>query len=120
MSDRLLVSTRKGLLVFERNGSGWGIATAAFPGVAVTAAASDPRDGTIYAALKHGHFGPKLHRSGDGAQTFTEIGSPAFPADAAGAPSVLQYWTLEWGGPRHPDRLWMGAIPAGLFRSDDR
>jgi photosystem II stability/assembly factor-like uncharacterized protein len=33
---------------------------------------------------------------------------------------VIQYWTLETGGPQHPDRLWMGAIPAGLFRSDDR
>ncbi len=54
------------------------------------------------------------------ARNFAEIGSPAFPADAAGAPSVFQYWTLETGGPHHPDRLWMGAIPAGLFRSEDR
>ena len=88
--------------------------------MAVTAALREPRDGAIYAALKHGHFGPKLHRSDDGGRNFAEIGSPAFPADAAGAPSVFQYWTLETGGPHHPDRLWMGAIPAGLFRSEDR
>ena len=96
------------------------IAATAFPGVAVTAALADARDGAIYAALKHGHFGPKLHRSDDGGRNFTEIGSPAFPADAAGAPTVFQYWTLEGGGPHHPDRLWMGGIPAGLFRSEDR
>jgi photosystem II stability/assembly factor-like uncharacterized protein len=61
-----------------------------------------------------------VHRSDDGGNNFAEIGSPAFPADTAGAPSVFQYWTLESGGPRHPDRLWMGCIPAGLFRSEDR
>jgi photosystem II stability/assembly factor-like uncharacterized protein len=120
MTDRLLVSTRKGLIVFERTGGTWSIAAASFPGVAVSAAVSDARDGAIYAALKHGHFGPKVHRSSDGGRTFAEIGSPSFPADAAGSPSVFQYWTLETGGPHHPDRLWMGAIPAGLFRSEDR
>jgi len=120
MSDRLLVSTRKGLLILERKGGTWSVVATAFPGVAVTAALADPRDGAIYVALKHGHFGPKVHRSDDGGRTFAEIGSPAFPADAAGAPSVFQYWTLEGGGPQHPDRLWMGCIPAGLFRSDDR
>jgi hypothetical protein len=120
MSDRLLVATRKGLLVLGRKGGSWSLGATAFPGVAVTATASDPRDGAIYAVLKHGHFGPKLHRSDDGGRTFGEIGSPAFPADAAGAPSVFQYWTLETGGTHRPDRLWMGAIPAGLFHSDDR
>ena len=120
MSDRLLISTRKGLIVLGRKAGAWSIAATAFPGVAVTSAHADARDDAIYAALKHGHFGPKVHRSDDGGRTFTEIGSPAFPADAAGAPSVFQHWTLEGGGPHHPDRLWMGAIPAGLFRSEDR
>jgi hypothetical protein len=120
MIDRLLVSTRKGLIVFERRNGTWNLTSTAFPGVAVTTAASDSRDGAIYAALKHGHFGPKVHRSDDGGRNFSEIGAPAFPADAAGAPTVFQYWTLESGGPHHPDRLWMGAIPAGLFRSEDR
>ena len=27
---------------------------------------------------------------------------------------------METGGRQHLDRLWIGAIPAGLFRSDDR
>jgi hypothetical protein len=119
-SDRLLVATRKGLLTLARNGSGWAIAETAFAGVPVTAALVDPRDGAIYAALKHGHFGAKLHRSDDGGRSFGEIGTPAFPADAAGAPSVFQFWTLAAGGADEPGRLWIGAIPAGLFRSDDR
>jgi hypothetical protein len=119
-ADRLLVATRKGLLTLARNGNGWAIAGTAFAGVPVTAALADPRDGAIFAALKHGHFGAKLHRSDDGGRTFDEIGTPAFPADAAGAPSVFQFWTLAAGGADEPGRLWIGAIPAGLFCSDDR
>jgi photosystem II stability/assembly factor-like uncharacterized protein len=119
-SDKLLVATRKGLLTLARERNGWAIAHTAFPGVSVTAALADARDGAIYAALKHGHFGAKLHRSDDGGRTFAEIGTPAFPADAAGAPSVFQFWTLAAGGAGEPGRLWAGAIPAGLFRSDDR
>ncbi|MEX0751408.1 MAG: hypothetical protein WD073_00585 [Xanthobacteraceae bacterium] len=120
MSDVLLIATRKGLITLERGARGWGIAATDFPGVAVTAALCDPQDGARYAALKHGHFGPKLHRSDDNGRTWREIAAPAFPADAVGAPAVLQYWTLETGGPHRPGRLWIGAIPAGLFRSDDR
>jgi photosystem II stability/assembly factor-like uncharacterized protein len=119
MSDRMLVATRKGLLRLERGGNGWTVAGCEFAGVPVTAVLRAP-DGAIYAALKHGHFGPKMHRSDDGGRTWQEVASPAFPADAAGAPSLFQVWTLESGGRHRPDRLWAGAIPAGLFRSDDR
>jgi len=118
--DRMLVATRKGLLALAGKSDGWAIAASAFPGVPVTTVLHDVRDGAIYAALKHGHFGPKLHRSDDGGRTFAEVATPAFPADAAGSPSVFQFWTLAAGGAHEPGRLWAGAIPAGLFRSDDR
>ena len=120
MSERMLVATRKGLLQLARKNGGWSIARLSFPGVAVTAALHDARDGTLYAMLKHGHFGSKLHRSDDDGQTWTELPAPAFPADAAGAPTLFQIWTLEAGGADEPGRLWAGALPAGLFRSDDR
>jgi photosystem II stability/assembly factor-like uncharacterized protein len=120
MSDRLLVSTRKGLLTLERKRDGWATTSTAFAGVPVTNALRDERDGAIFAALKHGHFGPKLHRSDDDGKTWRELASPAFPTDADGSPSLFQIWTLDAGGKHHPDRLWIGAIPAGLFRSDDR
>jgi hypothetical protein len=120
MSNRLLVATRKGLLTLMRSGDGWSVSATDFPGVPVTAVLRDPRDGAIYAALKHGHFGAKLHRSADDGRTWHEIATPAFPADAAGAPALFQIWTLEAGGAEQSGRLWAGAIPAGLFRSDDR
>jgi photosystem II stability/assembly factor-like uncharacterized protein len=120
MSDRILVSTRKGLLTLKCNGGGWAIAATGFPGVPISAALRDPRDGTLYAALKHGHFGAKLHRSDDDGRSWQEIAVPAFPADTPGAPALFQIWSIETGGADEPGRLWAGAIPAGLFRSGDR
>jgi photosystem II stability/assembly factor-like uncharacterized protein len=120
MSERILVSTRKGLVTLARGTDGWAVASLAFDGAPVTAALADPRDGTLYAALKHGHFGPKLHRSTDGGRTWPEVATPAFPPDTPGEPSLIQIFTIEPGGPDQPGRLWIGAVPAGIFRSDDR
>jgi len=119
-TDSLLLATRKGLLTLRRANGGWRVTDSAFAGVPVTSVLHDARDGAVYAALKHGHFGPKLHRSDDGGGTWNEIATPAFPPDADGKPSVFQFWTLEAGGAHEPGRLWAGAIPAGLFGSDDR
>jgi photosystem II stability/assembly factor-like uncharacterized protein len=120
MTDRMLVATRKGLLAFGRARDGWALTSFAFEGIPVTAVLCDAGDGALYAALKHGHFGPKLHRSDDGGADWREVATPAFPAGTAGEPALFQVWTLETGGRHHPGRLWAGAIPAGLFRSDDR
>ena len=123
MSDRLLVATRKGLLTLARRADGWTIARSDFAGIPVSAVLHDRRDGapdgTLYVALNHGHFGAKLHRSDDAGRSWRELSAPAFPADAAGAPTLSQIWTLEAGGAGQPGRLWIGALPAGLFRSDD-
>jgi hypothetical protein len=120
MSDRLLLATRKGLFTVERRRAGWTVSLTGFAGIPVTNALRDGSHGVIYAGLKHGHFGPKLHRSDDDGRSWRELAAPAFPADTAGTPSLFQIWTLEAGGRHHPDRLWIGAIPAGLFRSEDR
>jgi photosystem II stability/assembly factor-like uncharacterized protein len=120
MSHLLLLGTRKGLLALERKHGEWTVNGTEFAGVAVTATLRDARDGTLYAGLKHGHFGAKLHRSDDGGRTWKELAAPAFPADTPGQPAIFQIWTLETGGLNQPGRIWAGAIPAGLFKSDDR
>jgi len=120
MSDRTLVATRKGLLSLARKNGGWAVARTDFLSIPVTAVLRDPRDGTLYAALKHGHFGSKLHRSDDEGKTWVELPAPAFPADAAGSPSLFQVWTLAAGAASEKGTLWAGALPAGLFRSSDR
>src|ERR1700751_676119 len=119
MSDRLLVATRKGLFTLTRQRAGWTANLIGFVGNPVTNVLRQA-DGVMFAALKLGHFGPKLHRSDDDGRTWREIAAPAFAADTPGEPSLFQIWSLEGGGPHHPNRLWIGAIPPGLFRSDDR
>jgi hypothetical protein len=130
MSLRAYVSTRKGLFTVERSGGAWGVVAAAFVGDNVTLAFPDRRDGTLYAALNHGHFGTKLHRSDDGGATWAEVGVPTYPAPPEGAPpevdafgrtipwSLKQIWAIEAGAA--PGELWCGTIPGGLFRSTDR
>jgi ligand-binding sensor domain-containing protein len=128
MSDRLLVSTRKGLFSATRQAGGWEITGADFLGDNVTLALADPRDGRRYAALDHGHFGVKLHRST--ADGWEEVATPAYPPKPDGYEeqdfwgrtlewSTARIWALEPGGADQPGVLWCGTLPGGLFRSTD-
>jgi len=133
MSDRLIVSTRKGLFVIERGGSGgagWSIARTAFLGEHVIMSLPDARDESLYAALHLGHFGTKLHRSRDRGATWQELGVPTYPERPAGEEQkdmwgkplewkLDRVWALEAGGPNESAVLWCGTLPGGLFRSSD-
>jgi len=132
MSSQIHIATRKGLFRLDRNSNGWSIGSPDFEGEHVSMMLQDYRDGTIYAALNHGHFGVKLHRSSDGGVNWEECAVPVYPEGATlGAgpfsteaepkpASLSEIWALEPGGVDQPNRLWCGTIPGGLFRSDDR
>lgn len=137
MSDRCLVATRKGLFFLQRNGrwngSGWHIDRVEFLGDNVPMVVHDPRDGAIYAALSHGHFGAKLHRSDDGGKSWTEVAVPEYPPLPEGSEpqkhpfsgKVIEWklqmiWELTPGGEDEPGTIWAGTLPGGLFRSSDR
>jgi photosystem II stability/assembly factor-like uncharacterized protein len=104
------------------------IARVSFLGAPVTAVLS--RDGTLFAAVGHGHFGAKLHRSRDRGETWEEVSAPKWPPKPAeaddrnpfsGAPwpwSLDQIWILE-ADLRGQNALWCGTIPGGLFHSTD-
>jgi hypothetical protein len=122
----LLVSTRKGLFTVEHGA----ITAVDFLGDNVSLTLTDPRDGTDYAALDHGHFGVKLHRRSAGG-AWEEIAAPVYPPkpegyeenDMWGRPlawSTARIWALRAGGADEPGVLWCGTIPGGLFRSCDR
>jgi len=128
VSNRLLVSTKKGLFTIDRTAAGWRIADVAFLGDNVTLAHVDPRDGGWYAALNLGHFGVKLKFSPDRGKTWEERAVPAYPEGEkvpAGdgklptTASLKLIWALESGGADQPGRLWAGTAPGGLFKSDD-
>lgn len=141
MSDVLLLGTRKGTVIFDHKNSGWQPRPIQHPGIPVCYAAQDPRDGTIWASLDHGHWGPKLSRSRDGGATWEDAPSIKYPE---GARSIIQYlptpdfdpsapkgvpeykdatvykiWMITFGSAEQTGRLYAGTIPGGLFVSDD-
>ena len=123
MADVLHVASRKGLFSFRRNGAGWTAGPPAFLGEPVSQVLTDPRDGAIYAALRLGHFGVKLHRSLDGGESWSELPAPSFTAVEGAdekAPSVDTIWALAAGGPDQPGLIWAGVAPSALFVSRDR
>jgi len=125
MSQRALLSTRKGLFELHRSGNGWDIGPVHFLGEPVSIALADPRDGAVYAALNLGHFGVKLHRKDAGSDSWIEIAAPAYPPKPEGSADTVEWtnkliWSLETGGPDEPGVLWAGTLPGGLFKSSDR
>ena len=131
MQKRILVSTRKGLFELAKRGITWAVKDAHFLGDNVTLALHDPRDGTDYAALNHGHFGIKLHRRDKGKKQWVEIAAPKYPEKPDGLEdkdgwgrdvkwTTQLIWALETGGPEQKGTIWAGTMPGGLFRSDDR
>ena len=125
MSERALLSTRKGLFELHRSGAGWEIGPVHFLGEPVSIALADARDGTVYAALNLGHFGVKLHRKDAGSDAWTEIAAPAYPPKPEDSTDTVEWtnkliWSLEAGGADEPGVLWAGTLPGGLFKSSDR
>src|SRR3990170_7705856 len=130
MSNSILVSTRKGLFAVNRGRGGWSVSNGDFVGDNVTLTLHDPRDGTDYAALNHGHFGIKLHRRDKGRKAWKEITTPTYPEkpvglvdlDGWGKPvnwTTQLIWALEPGGADQPGVIWCGTLPGGLFKSAD-
>jgi hypothetical protein len=131
MSTRVHIATRKGLFTAARGATGWRIVSTAFLGDNCTLLMHDPRDGSLVAALNHGHFGVKLHRSRDEGATWQEVGTPAYPekpadhvprAPTEGKPAdwaLKLVWALAPGGADEPGVIWCGTLPGGLFKSED-
>ena len=119
MTDRAWVATRKGLFELRRQASQWSIANVSFLGEPVSMLLPPMASGRMLAALNLGHFGVKVHASDDGGQTWTEVATPAYPAQPADAQGpawkLVQIWSLEAQG----SVVWAGTLPGGLFRSDD-
>jgi len=126
------VATRKGLFTLDRGAAGWSIGRISFLGDNCTVIMHDPRNGELTAALNHGHFGIKMHRSRDGGETWNEIATPKYPEKPAdyvskspveGKPAdwaLKLIWSLAPGGGGEPGVVWCGTLPGGLFKSENR
>lgn len=123
MHQSLAVSTRKGLFIYAFDGSKWQQVATHFLSIPVTFFYEDPRNGTWFACLDHGHWGIKLHRSRDKGAYWTELEAPKYPEGYKvnnQTDAKTEYiWSMTHGGYDRPNELWMGTIPGGLFLSED-
>lgn len=140
MSDQLILGTRKGTLLVDRVNGQWKARPIAHAGMSISYAARDPRDGTLWAAMDHAHWGPKLSRSRDGGATWEHMSQLVYPPGArfveqhlpsptddpnAEHPTtyknaaLLKVWTLAFAGPDQPGVIYAGTLPGGLFTSRD-
>ena len=127
--SQFVVATRKGLFIV--NAQTRAVCRSAFLGDPVTAVLPDSRDGWLWAAVGHGHFGAKLFCSKNGGETFVESAGPKYPAKPEGLEhkdanrgsdvpwNVEQIWVLEAGLAQEAGVLYAGTIPGGFFSSRD-
>jgi hypothetical protein len=121
----LLIGTRKGLFILASDAArrAWTIEGPHFLGEAVNHAVVDPRDGrTVLAAVKAGHLGPTVFRSGDLGRTWNEAQTPpafAKSADPAPGTSVSHVFWLTPAHASQPNHWYAGTSPQGLFVTED-
>src|SRR5687767_9817113 len=139
MSDHILLGTRKGTLILDRKNGRWTPRPIAHAGMSISYAARDPRNGTLWAAMDHAHWGPKLSRSKDDGATWENLSQIAYPkgarfieqhlptpkGDGGDRPTtykdatLLKVWVLAFGGASEPGTIHAGTLPGGLFTSRD-
>lgn len=137
---RLILGTRKGTLILDKKAGSWVPRPIAHAGLSISYAAADPRDGTLWVAMDHAHWGPKLSRSKDDGATWDHLNDIGYPKGAryveqhlptpdqlpeAERPTaykdatLLKVWVLGFGGADEPGTIHAGTLPGGLFTSRD-
>jgi photosystem II stability/assembly factor-like uncharacterized protein len=119
MSMLASIGTRKGLFLLRSDETrrDWEVEGPLLTGWEVFHALLDPRDGALYACTNSFVYGPTVHRSADLGATWTRAEKLGLPGD--GEVTLEKTWHLEPGREDEPGRLWLGAAPGALFRSDD-
>ena len=115
----LLLGTRKGLIVYQKQNGNWNLLRTDFLGIPVSIAYVDESTNTWWACLDHGHWGVKLHRSSDEGKTWEEIAAPVYPEGEVikdDKPASLKY---IWAVAKRGNQLLLGTDPGGLFESSD-
>jgi len=115
----VLVGTRKGLFVLESDEERreWRLEGPQLPGWSIFHAVVDPRDDTIYAASNNEVFGATVHRSHDRGRSWARTEQLGLPEESG--LKLEKTWHVEPGRDGEDGRLWLGAAPGVLFRTDD-
>jgi photosystem II stability/assembly factor-like uncharacterized protein len=118
METVALIGTRKGLFVLESDGRReWKLDGPFLTGWSVFHAVLDPRDGTIHTATNSELYGGTVHRSSDRGATWERAEALGLPEDSG--LKLERTWHVEPGRNGEEGRLWLGAAPGALFRTDD-
>ena len=118
--DHLLISSRKGLITYSKSNGHWKYDSLHFKGIPVCLSFHDKARDVLWAFQDHGHWGIKIHKSGDFGATWQEVSAMKYPEGAEvkeGKPAALNYiWSadIDVNG-----RMWIGTVPGGLFYTDD-
>ncbi len=114
----LLLGTRKGLIVYQKQNGKWKLERTEFLGIPVSIAYVDEATNTWWACLDHGHWGVKLHRSSDEGKTWEELKAPVYPEGekVGDDDAALRY---IWATGKAGNKLMFGTDPGGLFESAD-
>jgi photosystem II stability/assembly factor-like uncharacterized protein len=115
----VLVGTRKGLFLLRGNGNrrSFEVEGPLLEGWSINHAVLDGRDGTLYAAANNWVYGGTVQRSRDLGQSWERSENLGLPEDTG--LKLEATWHVAPGRDDEPGRLWLGAAPGALFRSDD-
>lgn len=105
-SDTLVAGTADGVAVLSRTDKGWIVKQRALQGVFVSAVTALD-DGTLFAATR----GVGIARSDDGGMTWRWVNNGL---------SHYEFWSARAGKLQGRDAVFVGALPAHLYVSEDR
>ena len=116
-NDRILLGTRKGLFDVRKRNGAWVLGEPSASGQPIAFATRDPRSGTVWASVDHGHWGSKMVRSTDEGKSFEDCPQPVYPEGSDA--TVKYYWVVQPANENKPGVIWIGTEPGGLFMSED-
>ncbi len=122
LQNPLLVGTSKGLVVFDKKEEEWVIQKIHFLGFPVSVVYIDQINQAWWIGISHHHWGQKLYSSKDQGSTWQKINTPKYPSNTKlhnQSISLKKIWCIQQGGTTHPNRIWIGTEPGGLFISED-
>jgi hypothetical protein len=112
---QLLVGTKKGLFVLERDGGEFEVSARSFAGEPVEFAMRDPRSGRYFASVTSAFYGPKIFYTDDVSGEWEQSEGLALPE--GGEKTLERLWSIVPG--EEDGLLYAGGAPGVLFESRD-